>query len=476
MAATRLITMHVGKGKTIAKSLKDRTDYAMNDEKTEAGEYISSYGCEPETADKEFLWSKQEYLRITGRVNKGDIIAYQIRQSFKPGEVTPKQANEVGYETAMRFTKGEHAFIVATHTDKEHIHNHVIFNSTTLDCTRKFRDFFFVGIALQRLSDLVCLEHGLSVIKPRKPGQREKYDAYEKREPLRGKICDSIDEVLLKNPGSMDEFWSLMKAQGYEIKTGKHIAVKGKEQKRFIRLDSLGIGYSLNEIESHIAGKGISKDNKTQGKKRWSRPKRDFDLLIDIQEKMKLGKGEGYAKWATVYNIKQMAQTLLFLQEHDIRDYETLASKSEDVSGKFHELSQSIKEAEKRLGEISVLRAHIINYAKTREEYVAYRKSGYSKIYFEEHREAITLHKAAKEAFSAIPDKKIPKVKELKAEYVNLLGKKKAAYAEYRKIKKEMQDYVTAKHNVDNFMKMQENKLPVHEQEKKMQKSKYSTK
>lgn len=169
MAATRLITMHAGKGKTIAKSLKDRTDYAMNTEKTEKGEYINSYACDPKTVDEEFMLSKREYLRITGRQPKGDIIAYQIRQSFKPGEISPEEANQVGYETAMRFTKGNHAFIVATHVDKKHIHNHIIFNSTTLDCTRKFRDFFFVGIVLQRLSDIICLEHGLSVIKPRKP-------------------------------------------------------------------------------------------------------------------------------------------------------------------------------------------------------------------------------------------------------------------------------------------------------------------
>ena len=145
MAATRLIAMHAGKGKTVSKSIKDRTDYAKNDEKTEEGKWISSYECTPETVDEEFMLSKQEYLRITGRQPKGDIIAYQIRQSFKPGEITPEEANRVGYETAMRFTKGNHAFIVATHTDREHIHNHVIFNSTTLDCTRKFRDFFFVG-------------------------------------------------------------------------------------------------------------------------------------------------------------------------------------------------------------------------------------------------------------------------------------------------------------------------------------------
>ena len=144
MAATRLITMHQNKGKSVAKSLSDRTDCAKNGEKTENGQFISSYACQAESVDEEFMLSKREYERLTERHHKGNIIAYQIRQSFKPGEITPEEANQVGYETAMRFTKGNHAFIVATHTDKAHIHNHIIFNSTSLDCTHKFRDFFFV--------------------------------------------------------------------------------------------------------------------------------------------------------------------------------------------------------------------------------------------------------------------------------------------------------------------------------------------
>lgn len=164
MAATKLIAMHQNKGRSVMQCLKDRTAYAMNGEKTEDGKYISSYQCNPELVDLEFAQAKKEYLHKTWRQPKGDVIAYQIRQSFKPGEITPEEANQVGYETGMRFTKGKHAFIVATHVDRAHIHNHIIFNSTNLDCDRKFCDFWFSGIALQRLSDIICLEHGLSVI------------------------------------------------------------------------------------------------------------------------------------------------------------------------------------------------------------------------------------------------------------------------------------------------------------------------
>ena len=149
MAATRLIAMHQNKGKSIAQCLKDRTDYAKNSEKTDHGELISSYACDKETVDQEFLLSKQEYFRITGRTQAGDIIAYQIRQSFKLGEITPEEANRIGYETAMRFTKGNHAFIVATHIDRAHVHNHVIFNSTNIACDRKFRDSWFIALAFR---------------------------------------------------------------------------------------------------------------------------------------------------------------------------------------------------------------------------------------------------------------------------------------------------------------------------------------
>ena len=458
MAATRLIVMHGNKGKSIAKCLKDRTDYAMNEEKTEQGRYISSYACNAELADQEFAQSKKEYFQWTGRKPKGDIIAYQIRQSFLPGEVSAEEANKIGYETAMRFTKGEHAFIVATHIDKAHIHNHIIFNSTNLACDRKFRDSWFIALALQRLSDLVCLEHNLSVIKPRKPSEREKYTQYPKKETHRSKICEDIEIVLMRKPKDFEEFLRWMGEESYEIKKGKHPALKRIGQKRFIRFRTLGVGYTREDLEKRIREHledGPQVPDREKAKKP-HRPKREFDLLIDIQEKMEQGKGAGYTKWATVYNIKQMAQTLLFLQERDIRDYDILAEKANGASTHFHELSQEIKVAEKRLGEIAVLKTHILNYVKTRDVFVEYKKSGYNKKYYSEHESEIILYNAAREAFNELPDKKVPKIKELNEEYAKLLGHKKELYSRYRQSKKEMQDFVTAKHNVDSFLRIQE--------------------
>ena len=161
MAATRLIALHARKGQRISSSLNDRTDYAKNPEKTEKGELVTAYCCDPMTADEEFMLQKRLYAQKTGRARNSDVIAYQIRQSFKPGEITPEDANKLGQELALRFTKGKYSFIVATHTDRAHIHNHIVFNSTAMDGSRKFRNFYFSGLALQKISDLVCMEHNL---------------------------------------------------------------------------------------------------------------------------------------------------------------------------------------------------------------------------------------------------------------------------------------------------------------------------
>ena len=291
MAATRLIALHKNKGKSVAACLKSRTDYVQNPDKTEQGELVSSYECSPLTVDEEFMLSKRQYELATGRRQKSDIIAYQIRQSFKPGEITAEEANNVGYELAMRFTKGKHAFIVATHTDRHHIHNHVIFNSTALDGTRKFRDFFFSALAVQRLSDLICLEHQLSVIEKKPYRERQKRIVYPPKESNRDRLCGIIDTILAEKPEDYEAFLQKMEQQGYEVKRGKHTAVKGKGQKRFIRFRTLGTGYGEDEIKAVLEGKA-----KHQPYQKLPPKEQPFQLLVDIQGKMAAGKSVGYKK------------------------------------------------------------------------------------------------------------------------------------------------------------------------------------
>ena len=446
MAATRLIALHKNKGKSVAACLKSRTDYAQNPDKTQQGELVSSYECSPLTVDEEFMLSKRQYELATGRRQKSDVIAYQIRQSFKPGEITAEEANKVGYELAMRFTKGKYAFIVATHTDREHIHNHIIYNSTALDSTRKFRDFLLSGLAVQRLSDLICLEHQLSVIEIKPYRERQKRTLYPPKESNRDRLCGVIDTILAEKPKDYEDFLQGLEQQGYEVKRGKYTSVKGARQKRFIRFRTLGAGYSEEELKAVIAGKTEHRPRQTQP---FQEP--PFQLLVDIQAKLSEGKSEGYARWAKKYNLKEMSKTLIFLQEHKIGSADELNERTAAATEKYHQLGDSIKAAETRMAEIAVLKTHIINYAKTHEVYTACRKAGYSKAFLEAHREEITLHKAAKAAFDEAGLQKLPKVKELDAEFAELLTKKKSAYPDYRKARNEMQELVRAQKNVERF-------------------------
>ena len=446
MAATRLIPLHKAKGHTMAKSLGDRTDYAKNPEKTEKGELVTSYGCDPFTVDEQFMLQKRQYEQSHGQHDRETVIAYQIRQSFKPGEITPEEANRLGRELAMRFTKGKYSFIVATHTDRAHIHNHIIYNSVSMDAGKKFRNFWLSSFALQRVSDLICLENGLSVITPRPYGERENHTVYKKRVPFRQTICDDINTVLSHRPADFAAFLKDMESAGYEMKLGKHIAIKGKGQKYFVRLSSLPDGYREVDIRAYLSGED-ERESKTPV---MLRPEKPMSLLIDIQKKMQ-EKGPGYARWATVYNLKQMSKTLLFLRDHGIDSLEQLQMLTKEKSTKMNEMLASIQTSEKRLVEIAALKKHIINYSKTRSTYEAYRKAGYSRKFFEAHREELTLHKAAKQAFDDLGVRKIPKVRELSAEYAEILTRKKEAYAEYRKVRNEAQVFAVAEQNITSL-------------------------
>ena len=465
MAATRLIPMHVNKGKTLAQSLGDRTDYAKNPEKTDKGELVTGYQCDPMTVDEEFMLSKRQYEQITGRRQRHEVIAYQIRQSFKPGEITPEEANRLGQELALRFTKGKYAFIVATHTDRAHVHNHIVFNSTSIDGTRKFKNFWLSSIALQRVSDLVCLENGLSVITPKPYRERAKRTDYPRRVKNRDVLCEDIDAVLQKKPESFEAFLQELRALDYEIKYGKHISVKGKNQARFIRLSSLEEGYSEADLRAHFLGQQVRKTREKYNDHTDARP---FNLVIDIQSKLQ-NKGAGYQRWASVYNLKQMSKTLLFLRDHKIESMEQLDQLVQQQTAKRDALLSSIQQSEKRLAEIGTLKKHIINYSKTRVTYEEYRKAGYSKKFLEAHREEITIHKAAKAAFDELGVKKLPRVKDLSIEYAEVLAAKKQTYAEYRLAKSDAQELLIAQQNIASLYDAERK-----EEEQKRQKDEHS--
>ena len=321
------------------------------------------------------MLSKRQYELVTGRRQKNDVIAYQIRQSFKPGEITAEEANKVGYELAMRFTKGKYAFLVATHTDREHIHNHIIYNSTALDCSRKFRDFLLSGLAVQRLSDLICLEHSLSVIEIKPYRERQKRVLYPPKESNRDQLCGVIDSILADKPGSYEEFLKKLEQQGYEVKRGKFTSVKGVRQKRFIRFRTLGAGYSEEELKAVLAGEA-----EHCPRKKHPVQEQKFQMLVDIQAKLAEGKGDGYARWAKRYNLKEMSKTLIFLQENKIGSMDEIEEQVRAATMRYHELGDSIKAAEARMAEIAVMKTHIKAHGMIAEKPNSiYQKGGYTK-------------------------------------------------------------------------------------------------
>ena len=331
MAATRLIPLHRNKDMTIAACLKKRTDYTENRDKTEDGKYISSYGCDIRTADEEFMLSRSVYEQCYRPGRKDDVIAYQIRQSFKPGEITPELANKIGYELAMKFTGGRHAFTVCTHTDKKHIHNHVVFNSVTIDGTRKFRDYHLSAMTVRKISDMLCLENGLSVIKPNR-------------------------------------------------------AKRTADTRRLMN-------------------------------------------LVDIEKAMLDAKGPGYERWAKVFNVKQMAKSLLFLQEHGIKDYKELITCIEIMTQEMNSSKEQIDLLEDKLTANKELQTHIINYSKSGGK-----------------------DEAAKEVFKKFRFGQLPKMKTLRTEHEKLWQQKKEFYVKYSRAKKELREYLIAKKNLELMM------------------------
>ena len=449
-----MLQRHANEGESIAEAIRDCLDYGKNPEKTENGKYISSYECDPATVAAEFLLAKASYKAMTGREQKNgsDVLCYQIRQSFYPGEITPEEANRISYELAMRWTKGRHAFIVTTHTDKQHIHSHIYYNSTTLDCTRKFRNFWGSSFALRRLSDRLCLENGLSIVenpKPRSKGKFRNYGEWQagQKKPLtyQDRLRAAIDTVLAKKPADFPAFLSLMEQAGYEVKQRRGaISFRAPGQERFTRLrsDTLGEGYSETDIRAALSG----------SRQRPGQPRQKINLAIDIQSRLQ-GKGPGYERWAKVFNLKQMAAALAYLQDNGLMDYEQLEQKATAATEHFHKLSDQIKSTEAALHTNMELKAATVQYAKTRPVFEKYKASKYSKKFLAEHEADIELYRAACADFKAIlGGAKLPKMDTLKEEGRKLAEQKEKLYAEYRKAKADMQEVTTIKANIDYLL------------------------
>ena len=429
---------------------------------------MDSYECDQRTAQAEFLLSKKLYTQKTGRdQGKHDVIAYHIRMSFKPGEVSAEKALELGRELAMRWTRGKHQFIVAAHTNTNNPHVHIIYNSVNLEHSGKYQDFKGSSFALRRVSDQICLEHGLSVIE--NPGlskgrNRDEYLGVSKPPTVREKLQNIFDEVI-PSCVNYDDFINALQARGVEIKFGKQHSYKLPDAKRFIRQDTLGDDYSLAAVLERLSGKRV-----VQVKQKAEPPKiQKPNLLIDIQSKMQQGYGAGFEQFAKIHNIKEMAKTLLFLQERGLDDYDLLTAKTNEVSAGFSVKATRIKEIESRLKDISELQRHIGAYSKHRETYAEYLRlkkiplTSFQKLkkiahpsdeFYEKNYQGIALYKASKKFFGEqgyVGDKKLPTINMLKKEYAVLDKEKRGLYLGYKEHREEMVALKMAKQNVDRI-------------------------
>ncbi len=453
MATTRIMPMHVIKGQSLAKTIQKRLGYTMDQAKTDHGVLIASFGCDPKTAAAEMLLCKRQYESAAGQTDekRSDIALYQIRQSFKPGEVTPQQALEIGKELAARFTGNKYQYIVATHTDKAHIHNHIIFNSTAIDGSRKFRNFYGSSQALRRLSDLICIENGLSVIE--RPQQKHKdYGSwmgsrkyFSKRDLLR----HAIDEALDQQPASFVEFFELLKVAGYEVRVKPGIAFKNKKEQRYIWLNSLGEEYTAEKIQAVISGKAVHRPRKLRS--RYGDPQ-TVNLIIDIQEKLKAGKGPGYAHWAKIFNLKQMAKTIAYLSDNKIVDLVGLDNRGKELHRELRNLECQITALNAELKKMSDLKLHILNYAKTKNIFDCYRFGRYSSKYLQEHKQEIELHLAAKRAFDQIGKEKLPAIKQLNLQIESLHMRKGDVVKRLLEIKSILRKHLTVSGNLKAFL------------------------
>ena len=452
VAISKLKPRKISDGKSIQQYLADRIDYGKNPEKTDGGRLVSAYQCSPESAAEEFAISKKIYANLTGRSQpkERDVLSYFLLQSFRPGEITPEEAHQMGYELALEFTNGSHAFVVSTHIDREHIHTHIEFNSTNLECTGKFRNIKNSYLALQKISDRLCKEHGMSVIEhPKEKGAHyAQWKAEKSGTSYKKKLQKTIDYVLPQSH-SFEEFLCKMRAEGYEVDTHGLLKFRAAGQERFTRSRTLGEGYSEDALREKIYGKTKTKIPVLN--------KRKVNLLIDIQSKLAAGKGKGYEHWAKIFNLKEAARTLNFLTEAGISDYGKLEQKAIETDAHFQEVSGKMKQLEARMAEIADLKYHIIRYSKTREVYIQYQRTKDKAQFRLDHAEEIAQHEAAKKAFDAVQGK-LPTVSELQNEYMRLLAEKKQLHEGFAALKKEMQDYRDAKRNVDQLLRMEEQK------------------
>ena len=433
--------MAVTKIKPVKSTLSKALDYIENPDKTDGKMLISSFGCSYETADIEFGYTLSQAL------DKGSNLAFHLIQSFAPGEVDYEKAHEIGKQLADAVTKGQHEYVVTTHIDKGHIHNHVIFCAVNFVDHHKYNSNKWSYYGIRNMSDKLCRENGLSVVVPGKGSKGKSYAEYQAEKTgtsWKGKLKIAVD-ALIPQVSSFEELLTRLQAAGYEIKPGKYVSCRAPGQERFTRLKTLGADYTEEAIRERIAGRR-AKAAKAP------REQRDVSLLIDIENSIKAAQSKGYEQWAKIHNLKQAAKTMNFLTEHKIEQYADLVSRIEEMSAESGQAADALKNAEKRLADMAVLIKNVSTYQKTKPVYDAYRKARNREKYRAGQEQAIILHEAAARSLKAAGIAKLPNLAALQSEYEALQAQKEALYADYGKLKKKVREYDIIKQNIDSIL------------------------
>ena len=444
--------MAVTKIKPVKSTLSKALDYIENPDKTDGKMLISSFGCSYETADIEFGYTLSQAL------DKGNNLAFHLIQSFAPGEVDYEKAHEIGRQLADAVTKGQHEYVLTTHIDKGHVHNHIIFCAVNFVDHHKYNSNKRSYYGIRNMSDKLCRENGLSVVVPGKGSKGKSYAEYQAEKTgtsWKGKLKTVVD-ALIPQVSSFEELLQRLQAAGYEIKPGKYVSCRAPGQERFTRLKTLGADYTEEAIRERIAGK------RTRTVKA-PKQQRGVSLLIDIENSIKAAQSKGYEQWAKIHNLKQAAKTMNFLTEHKIEQYADLVSRIEEVAAESGQAADALKNAEKRLAEMAVLIKNVSTYQKTKPVYDAYRKARNREKYRAGQEQAIILHEAAARSLKAAGIAKLPNLAALQSEYEALQAQKEALYADYGKLKKKVREYDIIKQNIDSIL--QADRQPEREKE-----------
>ena len=437
--------MAVTKIKAIRGTLSKAIAYILNPEKTDEKLLVSSYGCASETAAREFEWTRK--IAEQKGMNPVRIIARHVIQSFEIGEVTPELAHEIGKQFADEILGGKYEYVLTTHIDKDHVHNHLIFNAVDFVDYHAYKSYKRIYYDMREVSDRLCKENGLSVIPP---SQNKGMDYKEYTEAKRGtswkqKLKQTIDRLVI-TAKDYDDFLRLMQEAGYEIKTGKYISFRAEGQERFTRSKTIGENYTEERIKERIAGR-------TPRRNRRQTVPKGISLIGDIQERIRLIDSKGYEYKAKLTILKEAARTLNYLTENNLLQYADLEKKVEDVHSSYNRTGKELKGVEARLREVQPLIKNISNYQRLKPVYDAFQKAKDKPGFKAKHEAELVIFEAARSTLLAMQgDEKLPSLKTLQAQQQRLLDEQQRLYDERAKLKKEVKQIETIKSNVDTFL------------------------